>query len=246
MTPKVAAIPMPAATVVLIDPREPLTTFVMRRARTMAFAPGMHVFPGGRLAGADFAEVPWQPSVGFDPDDQARRLSADADLARALTVCAVRETFEETGVLLARGGDGRMPRWDEDAAGREAARDQLMSGRTSLADILASRDLVLDPALLPPWDHWVTPVTQPMRFDTRFFLAVLPEGQSARDVSGEADEVAWLEPARALEAHARGEIDLLPPTRSVLGDLADHGSAPALLAAAPQRRITPILTDQRT
>ena len=245
MTERVAAIPVPAATVMLVDPREPLTTYVMRRARTMAFAPGMHVFPGGRMSGADFAEVPWEPSEGFDPHAHARQLSADVDLARALTVCAVRETFEETGVLIVRTRDGEVWGRAADPEDMESDRRSLVTGRTSLAALLAARDLVIDPMLLPPWDHWVTPQSQPLRFDTRFFVAVLPEGQIARDVSGEADHAGWFEPVSALEAHARGDLAMLPPTRSALADLAFHGSAAALLAAAPTRTITPVLTDVR-
>jgi 8-oxo-dGTP pyrophosphatase MutT (NUDIX family) len=244
MTSQVAAIPVPAATVMLIDSREPLTTFVMRRAETMAFAPGMHVFPGGRLSGADFADVPWEPSGEFDADVHARHLTADVDLARALTVCAVRETFEETGVLLARTRKGEVLGDHVHPDQLEADRLALLAGRTSLADVLTARELVLDPLLLPPWDHWVTPESEPMRFDTRFFVAVLPDGQTARDVSGEAQEVHWREPAWAIAAHTRGEMPMLPPTISVLRDLSAHTSDEDILAAATRRTITPNRTGE--
>jgi hypothetical protein len=105
--------------------------------------------------------------------------------------------------------------------------------------LLRRRGLVLRSDLLRPWARWITPVTEVRRYDTRFFATALPDGQRARDVSGEADETAWLEPGAALEAASRREISLFPPTAVTLGELRACGTVPAALAA--RRRMTALI-----
>ena len=123
----------------------------------------------------------------------------------------------------------------------EADRAALLARTLSLAGLLRRRGLVLRSDLLRPWARWITPVTEARRYDTRFFAAALPGGQRARDVSGEADETAWLEPAAALEAASRRrEISLFPPTAVTLGELrAAARSRRAGRAAADDRADSP-------
>lgn len=236
------AVPRDAATVVLVRDPPPGTAdagpevYLLRRVTTMAFAAGMYVFPGGRVDSADSTErIGW---VGPPPEAWAASLSADAPLARALVCAAVRETFEECGVLLA-GADASSvvdcsgPEWESD-------RQALLARETSLSDLLLARGLFLRADLLRPWAHWITPEPEPRRYDTRFLVAALPPLQSTREVDGEADHATWLTPAAALKQHRDGALAMLPPTEVTLEQLDGLASAAAVLAAADARRIRPV------
>jgi 8-oxo-dGTP pyrophosphatase MutT (NUDIX family) len=193
-----------------------LQVYMLRRQSSMAFAPGAFVFPGGSVDARDAEiEVGW---AGPDAQEWGRMIDAPADLARALVCAAVRETFEECGVLLAGPTEDTVVA-DTRGEDWEADRAALLARSVSLAGLLRRRGLVLRSDLLRPWARWITPVTEERRYDTRFFAAALPAGQRARDVSGEADDAAWLEPAAALTAARRKEIVLLPPTAVTLGEL---------------------------
>jgi 8-oxo-dGTP pyrophosphatase MutT (NUDIX family) len=221
------AAPRDAATVMLLRPAASggIEVYMMRRQSSMAFAAGAMVFPGGSVDARDAdEEVAW---AGPDAAAWGEVLAAPPDLARALVCAAVRETFEESGVLLAGASpdavvaDTTSPDW-------EADRQALLDRSVSLAELLAQRNLVLRSDLLGAWARWITPVIEPRRFDARFFVAALPAGQRTRDVSGEAAAVAWIEPAAALAAARSGEIQLWPPTAVSLAELAacrDVGAA---------------------
>jgi len=241
--------PRDAATVMLLRPAPAgaaqaaaagtrMQVYMLRRRSSMAFAAGAYVFPGGSVdASDDDAGIAW---AGPDAGEWGRLLGAPAGLARALVCAAVRETFEESGVLLAGPDAGTVLAAAEDE-GWEEDRRQLLAGSLSLARLLHRRGLVLRSDLLRPWARWITPVTEERRYDTRFFAAALPAGQVARDVSGEADEATWLEPGAALEAAGRREIALFPPTAVTLGELRACGTVPAALAA--RRRMTALIPE---
>jgi 8-oxo-dGTP pyrophosphatase MutT (NUDIX family) len=238
--------PRDAATVMLLRPAGPgaaaggpgLQVYMLRRRSSMAFAAGAYVFPGGSAAPGDADEsIPW---AGPDAAEWGLRLGAPPGLARTLVCAAVRETFEESGVLLA-GPDAATVLATTGGEEWEADRRELLAGSLSLAGLLHRRGLALRSDLLRPWARWITPVTEERRYDTRFFAAAMPEGQHARDVSGEADETAWLEPAAALEAASRREISLWPPTAVTLGELRACGTVAAALAA--RRRMTALIPE---
>ncbi|HUZ39198.1 MAG TPA: NUDIX hydrolase [Streptosporangiaceae bacterium] len=233
--------PRDAATVMLLRPaagQARMQVYMLRRRSTMAFAPGAFVFPGGSVDPRDAEiEVGW---AGPDAAAWGRMIGAPADLARTLVCAAVRETFEESGVLLA-GPTAATVVADTRGEDWEADRAALLARSVSLAGLLRRRGLVLRSDLLRPWARWVTPVTEERRYDTRFFAAALPAGQRARDVSGEADEADWVEPGEALAAARRKEIVLLPPTAVTLGELRARGDVPAALAA--RRRITALIPE---
>jgi len=213
-----------------------MSVYMLRRRSSMAFAAGAYVFPGGSVDPADADEgIPW---AGPDAAEWGSRLGAPAELARTLVCAAVRETFEESGVLLAGPDAGTVLATTGDAEW-EADRREVLAGTLWMAELLRRRGLLLRSDLLRPWARWITPETEARRYDTRFFAAALPDGQHARDVSGEADETAWLEPAAALEAASRGEISLFPPTAVTLGELRACGTVPAALAA--RRRMTALI-----
>lgn len=231
--------PRDAATVVLLrDGARGPEAFLLRRVAGMAFAGGMTVFPGGSVDVADaVADTPW---TGPLPAAWARRFGTDEALARALVCAAVRETFEEAGVLLASPArDANVA--DLGGAEWEAERVSLEGRAQSLSELLVRRGLVLRADFLRAWSHWITPESEPRRFDTRFFVAALPQGQLTREVGGESDGVHWMRPADALSAHRRGELPMLPPTAVTLSDMSPYPNVAAVLAAAESRTITPIL-----
>lgn len=197
------AVPRNASTVLLLrDGAEGLEVFLVRRARSMAFAGGMFAFPGGSVEPGD---GDW---IGSMPDRWSELLAyGEQALARELVGAAVRETLEECGVWLGVGS----PPADDRVAGQPVR-----------------------PELLRPWAHWITPEVEPRRFDTRFFLAALPEGQQAAHRGGEADEGHWARPT------ATAGLPMLPPTLHTLGELSAFASvAEAFAAPRPIHPIQP-------
>lgn len=229
----VPAAPRDAATVLLLrDGPDGPEAYLLRRVRGMAFAGGMHVFPGGSVDPADAgAEIGW---AGPTAAQWAQALSCSEPLARALVCAAVRETFEESGVLLA-GPDPERVLADVSTDEWEAERVALEAREQSLSELLARRGLVLRSDLLRPFAHWITPEVEPRRFDTRFFVAELPAGQVCRDVGSEADSRLWVRPADALEQG----LAMMPPTATALRDVAGALDAATVLAAP--RELRPVL-----
>ena len=232
--------PRHASTVVMVrDGTAGPEVYLLRRSASMAFAAGAFVFPGGSMdpRDVDLADDAW---VGRPPADWATHLSSDDSTARALVCAAVRETFEESGVLLA-GADGDTVVEDTSSDDWETDRLALIDRSLSFADFLRRRGLVLRADLLQPWAHWLTPEIETRRFDTRFFVAALPAGQRTRDVGGEADRVAWMRPANAVKGSENGELMLMPPTISALRDLSAYDSVAEILDAAAARNVSRIL-----
>jgi 8-oxo-dGTP pyrophosphatase MutT (NUDIX family) len=196
----------------------------------------MCVFPGGGVDPRDFDHtVAW---AGPSPAEWAERLGTDEGKARALVCAAVRETFEESGVLLAGASAGEVVA-DTTATEWEDDRRALLDRSLAMSALLARRGLVLRSDLLGAFAHWITPEFEPRRFDTRFFLAALPVGQRARDVSGEADAADWLPVAEAVRGFDEGRLAMLPPTIEALRSLLPCADVAAALAAP--REVRPIL-----
>ncbi len=231
--------PRDAATVMLLrSGSDGLEVYMLRRKASMAFAPGAFVFPGGSVDARDADEqVAWS---GPDAAEWGRIFDAPPAHARALVCAAVRETFEESGVMLA-GESAESVVADTTSDAYEADRQALLDRSVSLAELLGRRNLVLRADLLRPWSRWITPVVEPRRFDTRFFAAALPAGQRTRDVGGEASEVAWVTPVKALQDWERGEVRLLPPTAVTLSELAACGDVETALAGP--RAVAPIIPE---
>jgi 8-oxo-dGTP pyrophosphatase MutT (NUDIX family) len=213
--------------------------FMLRRVSTMEFAARMMVFPGGGVDPRDAdPSLPW---VGPSPAEWGRLLLADEAIARELVAAAVREVFEECGVLLAGPdadsvvGDVSGPQW-------QAERKALLSREISLAQMLIRRGLLLRSDLLRARAHWITPEFEPKRYDTRFFAALLPPGQIADDQTSEADHADWTDPARLLEDYATGAALLMAPTVVCVEQLAAAASAAEFLAAeVPMTPVMPVL-----
>jgi 8-oxo-dGTP pyrophosphatase MutT (NUDIX family) len=225
--------PRDAATVVLMRPGTAgPEVYLLRRQTSMAFAGGMCVFPGGGVDVRDFdRSVAW---AGPSAVQWARGLTTTEEMARALVCAAVRETFEESGVLLAGTSAGDVVA-DTTGDSWEADRQALEARELAFTTFLEQRDLVLRTDLLGVWSGWCTPVFEPRRFRTWFFVAALPEGQRTRDVSTESSSVTWMGAAAACDAVDTGELGMMPPTYLTCLDVAQHASPAEVLAAAPTR-----------
>jgi 8-oxo-dGTP pyrophosphatase MutT (NUDIX family) len=210
-----------------------LEVYLLRRKASMAFAPGAFVFPGGSVDDRDAEqEVGW---AGPGPAEWGETFEAPPELARALVCAAVRETFEESGVLLA-GPSAAGVVAETSGADWEADRRALLDRSLSLAGLLRRRGLVLRSDLLWPWSRWITPEAEERRYDTRFFAAALPSQQRTRDVGGEADQVTWVRPADAIAMGRGREIMLMPPTAVTLAELAAYPDVAAAVTAPRQIR----------
>lgn len=227
------AVPRAASTVMLVRDDESgcgVEVFMLRRVASMAFAPRSWVFPGGGVDLRD--DDPGMPWAGPAPEEWATWLGTDTGMARALVAAAVREVFEECGVLLAGQtadtvvADLRAPEWDDE-------RRRLLSREQSLAELLGRRGLVLRSDLLSVQRRWVTPEFEPRRYDTWFFAALLPEGQIPDDETTESDVSQWTVPTRLLDDWAAGRALLLPPTQVALESVAEAESAATFIATLP-------------
>ncbi|MFY9914569.1 MAG: NUDIX hydrolase [Nocardioidaceae bacterium] len=230
--------PKGASTVVLLrDTTSGPEVYLLRRHLEMAFAAGMYAFPGGTVDPRDSdTSHAWAGPSAAEWSDVLR---CDEPEARALVCAAMRETFEESGVLLAGDAADSLV---SDTTGADWERDRaaLVDRTLGFADFLDRRGLVLRTDLLSAWAHWITPEFEPRRYDTRFFLAAMPAGQRTRDVSGEADHVVWLAPRDALDGVDSGTMAMLPPTYVTVQEMAAFDSTVAALTAARERRITTV------
>lgn len=225
----------PAASVILLrDAPGGIQAWLLRRVQRMAFAAGMTVFPGGRVDERDGA--PGLPWAGDDPGRSAARLAVPTATVRASMVAAVRETFEETGVLLTRppyasSDDAEATRW---LRGR---RREVEAGQRAFADLLSELGLAVDAALIRPWARWITPAQEGRRYDTVFYVAALPIGADAQPGTTEAEQAQWLRPPDALAQYAAGHRPMLAPTVVTLGELAAFDRVEDVLAAANARSL---------
>ncbi|MEV7614784.1 NUDIX hydrolase [Streptomyces sp. NPDC089799] len=231
--------PKRAATVMLLrDTAEGPAVHMLRRRTTMAFAGGAYAYPGGGVDPRDEDHrIGW---AGPSLEEWADRLGTDPRTAQAIVCGAVRETFEEAGVLLAGPADGTLI---PDLTGDdwEADRLALVARELSFAEFLERRGLVLRSDLLGAWARWITPEFEPRRYDTWFFVAALPEGQRTRNASTEADRTVWTRPADAAAGYDKGELLMMPPTIATLRSLEPYGTAAAAVAGAAGQDLTPVL-----
>jgi 8-oxo-dGTP pyrophosphatase MutT (NUDIX family) len=201
---------------------------MLRRNRSAGFVPGAWVFAGGRVDAADADTSLWSgdtvpsvPSAGF-------------------WAAAVRELFEETGVLLARDARGGFA---PDASHDDVAswRERLLEDECALADVLAALDARIAADRIVHFAHWITPVDEPRRYDTHFFLGAMPDGRMAAADPREMSDAAWISPACALDRFARGRLPMVFPTVRTLETLAAFDSVDTALDAFRGRTVAPIL-----
>ena len=235
--------PKRAATVMLLkDSGSGPAVHMLRRRASMAFAGGAYAYPGGGVDPRDDDHhVRWAgPTRAWWAD----RLGVDATAAQAIVCAAVRETYEEAGVLLA-GPAADSVVGDTTGADWEADRAALVARDLSFAEFLDRRGLVLRSDLLGAWTRWITPEFEARRYDTWFFVAALPEGQRTRNASTEADRTVWITPGEAAAGYDKGELLMMPPTIATLRQLTAYETAEGALDAAPERDLTPVLATAR-
>ena len=242
-----------AATVILARPEFEL--YLTRRSTRSAFAPNAFVFPGGTIDAQDAAPEVQERAIGLDPARLAREFRATVSpelvsteppigvgSARALLVAAIRELFEEAGILFACTAAGRpievqSSEWSDVA--QERAR--VTNGDLSFAEFLATRDWYADARGLTLFSHWITPPSEPRRYNTHFFFAVAPPDQAALADAFETHDGIWIAPRLALERFARGDLHLVYPTIKHLQRLAAFDSVEAASRFAQTKPVVTIM-----
>ena len=239
-----------AATIIVLRAGEQAVEVLMtRRHANLSFMGGMWVFPGGSLAASDGSE--FAHGLIYDPtrfacaamlDLQGQPLQQRECLS--LVIAACRETFEESGLLLARQHDGR-PCDAAIVAALQAQRAAIIKDPALFVELLLRERLRLDVESLIYWAHWITPSAVPRRFDTRFFLVAAPALQPVSTDAREATQYCWNSPTELIAASHRGEMSLPHPTLCNLieleSSLQTHGSIASLLATERHRPVPPIL-----
>lgn len=223
-----------AATVMLVRDAPTLEVFMLRRNLRSEFVGGAYVFPGGAVDPAD-REAHLEPECEGRTDAEAGTALGIDRGGLAFWVAAIRECFEEAGVLLARHRDTHeiVDFSDPDVAARFAAhRRAVDSGERRLVEIARQEDLLLDVASTYYFSHWITPVGAPRRYDTRFFVAAAPPNQTPLPDNRETVASLWVRPAEALAQAERGELEMIFPTIKSLEAVARFGSSGELLRAA--------------
>lgn len=207
-------LPLPAATVILIrpEPADSLQVFLTKRPQTMRFLPGHCVFPGGKLEAED-ARFPKDCLYGFEKS----ALAVDV----GYYVAAARELFEEVGVLLYNGEKRAV-----DARTWRAWRSEVSRDPAAFAQIFREFDWQLDLTALRYFGHRVTPKTSPYRYNTRFFLALLPDGQEPDPDPVEIEQGFWIQPQEALRRAENDELKFVRPTKASLSTLAAYRGGP--------------------
>jgi 8-oxo-dGTP pyrophosphatase MutT (NUDIX family) len=224
--------PKPAATVVLLrDGDAGMEALLLKRHRSSGFVPGAYVFPGGRTDEADANAELERYTQNFLPHN----------VPHHYWFGAVREVFEETGVLLARDAHDA---WVRDASSDERLeqlRLKLMDNQASLLDVLRSFECRIDFSAVVYFAHWITPIAEPRRYDTRFFAAALPHGHTARADPREMTDAVWLTPKRALARFKEGTLPMVFPTVRTLEQLTDFENVAQALDFLRARDVEPIM-----
>jgi len=216
----------PAATVMTVrDGVDGLEVFILKRTVAAAFAGGMYVYPGGKVDDADGAAAIEPFCDGLTDQAASARLGIDRG-GLSYWVAAVRECFEESGILLALDAERAMVEVSE------AERHAVHEGELSMVELCERHGLTLDLSTTEYAAHWITPMGEKRRFDTRFFVTQVPADQSGSHDDKETTASLWVRPGDALAMVDAGDLMMLPPTISTMKFLADHESAGAAVAAA--------------
>jgi len=236
-------VPRPASTVTLVrDAPGGVEVLMMQRNFQSVFMPGMYVFPGGGVeksdASADYASL----CMGMD-DAAASRILGIERGGLAYWVAAIRESFEEAGILLACDGDGEIVMLDEAARAERfhAYRSRVEHGGHPFSEMLKVEGLKLPLPRMTYFSHWITPAGAPRRYDTRFFAAVAPQSQAPLHDNSETIDHVWIRPSSALDGNNRGTFQMRTPTVHTLGLFAAHDSTASLIKAMNERGSIPVI-----
>lgn len=228
-----------AATLLLLrDAAEGPEVFMVKRPGSVVF-PDLHVFPGGKVDDGDHLEPAF---ADIEDEFASRHLGVSAGGLR-YWVAAIRECFEEVGVLLA-SRDGRLLDFEdpEERARFAVYRAAVASGRMTLPELCVKENLVLACSALTYFSHWLTPPSVEKRFDTRFFVTTMPRGQHALADTEETADSDWITPAQALHRRARNEWQMIHPTWMTLDVIRNYPDVGTTLSAVAAESHLPVLT----
>jgi 8-oxo-dGTP pyrophosphatase MutT (NUDIX family) len=218
------AVPMPSATVTIVrDAPRGIEVLMMKRNLKSGFVPGMYVFPGGGLDDTDLYFKNNNLCNCLDDVSASGALGVPCD-GLAYWVAAIREAFEESGLLLARNEAGEIVSLTDPQIAQRFTehRRQLNAGTAEFPALLQAENLQLAADQLTYFAHWITPVGLPRRYDTRFFMAEAPAGQEPLQDERETIAATWVSPGEALSLHQRGEFEMRTPTVRTLESFADY------------------------
>ncbi len=237
----------PAATIVLLrDGAGGLEVLLRRRNRNAGFVPGAYVFPGGRVDGSDATPDVLQRLDGLTPEVAEERLALPAAEPPAIAyyLAALREAFEETGILIGRRHDGSPLATAASSEVVDGVRDDVMEDRIGFGEALDRLGCRVDGRSVEYLAHWITPLAEPRRYDTRFFAARVTGDSEPIVDPREMTDAVWITPAGALDRYGEGSLPMVFPTIKTLEQLAEYADAASALqriGAAPVRTILPSL-----
>jgi len=235
----------PSATIVLMrDGDGGPEVLLLRRNRSSGFVPGAYVFPGGRVDGADASAGLVARLDGLDAPAAAERLEITDEggpPALAYYLAAIREAFEETGILVAHDAASTPPPTAQESPAVSGLRNALMEEAISFEEVLDRVECRLDGNAVEYLAHWITPEAEPRRYDTRFFAAKVRPGAHALVDEREMIDALWVTPAEALRRRREGTLPMVFPTIRTLEDLSAFSSVDDILADLRGRRIPTIM-----
>ena len=223
-----------ASTVVLVrEHNRELQVYLLKRNTKSGFFPGSYVFPGGALNSGDQDPDFWQPHIDLSPEELQKTFGPGQDITEIIPygVAAIRETFEEAGVFLARKRDEET--YVSGRTGKQPSEGKQDEGW--LLRKVSEEGWKLTFSNLFPWSRWITPESMPKRFDTRFFVSLMPEGQECVPDDHEAVHGLWVSPEKGLQGNIFGQIPLSPPTLVTLHELLKFGTLKSLARAIQSR-----------
>lgn len=242
-SPRTEPVPLPAATVAIVrDAPEGMEVLLLQRNFNSGFVAGVHLFPGGALDETDAAAEAAALCCGLDDRAASRILGLETG-GLAYWVAAIRESFEEAGILLACDERGNVVSLADPRVSERFLlhRRTINAGEREFISVLSEEGLRLATDRLVFFGHWITPVGPPRRYDTRFFLATAPDGQEPLHDSLETIGHLWLRPAAALDRQREGAITLRTPTLHTLKTFADYDTVDALRGGIGRGEIPAIL-----
>jgi 8-oxo-dGTP pyrophosphatase MutT (NUDIX family) len=216
--------PSPSATLILVRQHgADVQVYLLRRSTASPFMPGTYVFPGGKMDDDDKDTAFWKNHVDLASEGLARALGGPVELMLPYAVAAIRETWEEAGLLVATPAEKR------------SAAEPVESGRPPFSMKIQAEGLRLAASGLGRWHHWITPALMPRRYDTYFFVAPVENNQRCRPDNHETVHGTWVTPGKALAENARGTLPLSPPALVTLHQMLDFSDLDALMARARRR-----------
>ena len=243
--------PKKASSVILVrDTTKAVETFLIKRHMASSFMGGLYAFPGGNIEGDDSSDILLTRVEGITEEESGDTVGkgSSSQIALAHWISGIREVFEEVGVLFARDEEGNLISFENEKRRKlfERHRELINKGEMTFSQLIHQENLSLATHSLIHYSHWITPEAREKRYDTHFFLALVPEGQIPSADQKETTAGMWLTPQQALKANISGDIPLTPPAMCMLEELAPFSSVEDMVRFARSRTmsdpILPILT----